>query len=360
MSEFSQNGSSVPVYARMRHLSGSQKFAIFPMEWYPIIPTPTALGVFLALLSHAGNDGWCFPSLETLAGLACVKPRHVRTALRVLETIGAIQTVHASGRSSRYRVMPPPLQMECGQISSSPSNKGRTTLDRTPDSFCPPTPDNFGQEPRTDSVLLSNHVTNHMNKTTATTEKKNDDYDDANDLAAKYAAQKYENDQADALLDAYAAQNDRLGLIATSPEARMLAVCAQWAVGDDVPMPAECVELYRALRHVRRLPARPSTIAKLEPSNRTNNERTSGVQKKAAIAHRAPASADEANDLADAYVAHKRTVADESPVAASIAPSPEGVKANRERFHAMMLEALSHIASTPAPIHSHNRRAAAS
>jgi|SRR6266700_4934207 len=97
-----------PAATRMHHLSGCEKFAIFPMAWYPLMPSPTALGVFLALLSHAGDDGWCYPSLETLARLACVKSRHVRTALRALEMIGAIETMQAPGRSSRYRVMPPP------------------------------------------------------------------------------------------------------------------------------------------------------------------------------------------------------------------------------------------------------------
>jgi hypothetical protein len=93
---------------RMHHLSGCEKFAIFPMAWYPLMPSPTALGVFLALCAHVGRDGWCFPSRKTIARLACVHPSRVSEALRALEAIGAIQTEHVSGGSSRYRIMPIP------------------------------------------------------------------------------------------------------------------------------------------------------------------------------------------------------------------------------------------------------------
>jgi hypothetical protein len=127
MSDVSKNGNAVPASARFRHLDGSKKFAIFPMEWYPLMPSPTALGVFLALCAHIGRDGLCFPSRKTIARFACVHPNRVTEALRALEKLGAIQTESVSGGSSRYRIMPIPLPEVNETFSADPSPKSGET-----------------------------------------------------------------------------------------------------------------------------------------------------------------------------------------------------------------------------------------
>jgi Helix-turn-helix domain len=101
MSELSKNGNAVPVSAT--------RFAKFHLEWLPLLPTPTALRVFLVLLAHAKPQGECWPRQATIASLAGVHPRRVREALRDLEKCGALETIHKKGGRSKYKVsfLPP-------------------------------------------------------------------------------------------------------------------------------------------------------------------------------------------------------------------------------------------------------------
>jgi hypothetical protein len=46
---------------------------------------------------------------------------------------------------------------------------------------------------------------------------------------------------------------------ATHGEARVLAICYEWAQGISTPMPADLVELYRTMRPAYDLPSRPGT-----------------------------------------------------------------------------------------------------
>jgi hypothetical protein len=46
---------------------------------------------------------------------------------------------------------------------------------------------------------------------------------------------------------------------ATLDEDRVLAICWQWQCGVSMPMPADLVELYRAMRPAHDLPKRPGT-----------------------------------------------------------------------------------------------------
>jgi hypothetical protein len=92
----------------LSYLGGSQ-YAVFPIEWIPLLPNPTALTVFLVLLAHANPAGRCFPKLSTVAKLACIDRRHVRRAIRELESIGAIETTVRGGHPSTYRILPPKI-----------------------------------------------------------------------------------------------------------------------------------------------------------------------------------------------------------------------------------------------------------
>jgi hypothetical protein len=90
------------------HLAGCEQFAMVPVEWLAHIPNLVMLRVFVALAAHAAPDGWCYPSVKRLATLSAITARSVPNALRKLEALGAIETVHQPGRRSRYRLLPPP------------------------------------------------------------------------------------------------------------------------------------------------------------------------------------------------------------------------------------------------------------
>jgi hypothetical protein len=82
-----------------------RRFAKFDPEWIPFLPNPTAQTVFLVLLSHARSDGECWPRRTTIASMAHISLCHVSEALRALEGIGAVKTIHTKGKRSRYKVM---------------------------------------------------------------------------------------------------------------------------------------------------------------------------------------------------------------------------------------------------------------
>jgi len=74
--------------------------------------------ILIALANHAAADGTCFPSMPRIALFAGLSDRGARKAIRELEELGLVSTVHATGHRSRYklslgaktpeRVPPPP------------------------------------------------------------------------------------------------------------------------------------------------------------------------------------------------------------------------------------------------------------
>lgn len=63
--------------------------------------------VLLALADHAGDDGWCYPSVAGLAQKARLSTRQVRTCIRRLEAKGLVlcpSKTGGRGGTNRYRV----------------------------------------------------------------------------------------------------------------------------------------------------------------------------------------------------------------------------------------------------------------
>ncbi len=105
-----------PLFSRP-HLRGHELYVIAPQNVLRADLSPRELKVYLALASHANEDGEAWPSLGTIAketGLNDV--RAVRRALRDLELVGMISSfrrfrggnVAALALSSVYRLEPDP------------------------------------------------------------------------------------------------------------------------------------------------------------------------------------------------------------------------------------------------------------
>ena len=70
---------------------------------------PHALALYVNLAAYADADGWCWPSVATLAREACMSERAVRNALAVLRGKGLVDVEYRAAAVSRYRIVPPPL-----------------------------------------------------------------------------------------------------------------------------------------------------------------------------------------------------------------------------------------------------------
>ena len=238
-----------PAATRMHHLSGCEKFAIFPMEWMPHIKTSRELRVFLTLIAHVDRQGCCFPSLEIIARMTDVDERDVRRTLRMLEKIGAIQTERGQGHcASRYRVMLPPA-------NGAPSHTKRVAAERGVEHPPLPHQQQGGKTPpseevktppsdRAESPPLSNHVTVHRTSSSRA-------------RARAKASKQAKTDEQENVRTNDGSPTASLLREPTDDEARVLAVCYQWQRGISRPMPADLVELYRTMRPVHDLPRRP-------------------------------------------------------------------------------------------------------
>lgn len=61
--------------------------------------------VLLSLADQANDDGWCWPSVGTIADRCNISERAVQQHLRALEEAGELVRESRSGHSSRYRVV---------------------------------------------------------------------------------------------------------------------------------------------------------------------------------------------------------------------------------------------------------------
>ncbi len=234
------NSSTSP---RSAHLTGSSKFAIFPMEWMPHIKTFRDLRVFLAILAHVGHDGWCWPSIATISRFSNLENRHVIRSIRALESLGAVHTEHRKNKPSRYHVIPCPHKVVAeSAMADLTHTPHKVVADLTP------TPGRFDAEPLAESATQSNHVNIH--KVTSRVranddgiEKTTDEVDDASSTAIDRRA-----------LIA------RIGRDTTHDENQILQVCDDWARGISKPLPKHLVPVLHALRNeYPDLPYRPGT-----------------------------------------------------------------------------------------------------
>lgn len=79
--------------------------------------------LLLALADHAGEDGICWPSAETLAHMARISVRHTRKLLGDLEAEGQIEVVERGGgrTTNRYRVVARSRGEQISGVRSEPS-----------------------------------------------------------------------------------------------------------------------------------------------------------------------------------------------------------------------------------------------
>jgi hypothetical protein len=65
----------------------------------------TQKGVLVALATFADGDGWCWPSIPTLASYAGVKDRAAQTAIADLLKLGLIERHPRPNESSKFRIL---------------------------------------------------------------------------------------------------------------------------------------------------------------------------------------------------------------------------------------------------------------
>lgn len=69
---------------------------------WPIQMSPTPKAVLISLADQANDQGYCWPSVATLAERTCLCERTVRSALRTLEGMGLLRTDVGAMKSNRY------------------------------------------------------------------------------------------------------------------------------------------------------------------------------------------------------------------------------------------------------------------
>lgn len=116
---------------------------------WPLQMSPAQKAVLISLADQANDEGFCWPSMRTLAKRTCLSERAVRNAIRWLEENGYLSTKGRSGTSSYYQVTPPKEQPEASQTPARrAAPKSRTPApDAAPAGHAPPAPDAEGAAP---------------------------------------------------------------------------------------------------------------------------------------------------------------------------------------------------------------------
>lgn len=73
---------------------------------WPMTMPPTAKAVLISLADNANDEGWCWPSLATIAQRTCFSQRAVQNAIAWLESVGLLLADRTNGRKSRYQITP--------------------------------------------------------------------------------------------------------------------------------------------------------------------------------------------------------------------------------------------------------------
>lgn len=115
-----------------------------------------ALLVLLALADHANDQGYCWPSVPTLAKKARLSERHVRRILSDLQETGELEIEARTGRSNYYRVVTP--RMGGDNLSGVEEEDKKSPL--TPASSPPLTPMSGTPDAHV-SQTVNNRKSNH-------------------------------------------------------------------------------------------------------------------------------------------------------------------------------------------------------
>ena len=93
---------------------------------------PVPFAVLAVLAGHADEAGECFPSLETIAGIVGVSDRTVRTAVRVLEAAGLVETIRRRRDTTIYRILDRKPTSDQESQDRKPTSDQEPILDRKP------------------------------------------------------------------------------------------------------------------------------------------------------------------------------------------------------------------------------------
>jgi hypothetical protein len=75
-------------------------------QCWPLKMPPTAKAILISLADHAGEDGLCWPSIDTVSDRTCVSRRSVIDAIKWLEDSCALVADRSNGRHTKYRLTP--------------------------------------------------------------------------------------------------------------------------------------------------------------------------------------------------------------------------------------------------------------
>ena len=77
--------------------------------------SPAQKAVLISLADQANDDGYCWPSVGTIAKRTCLSERAVQGAIKWLHSAGLLSSDERRGTSSVYRITPaayaPPQEM---------------------------------------------------------------------------------------------------------------------------------------------------------------------------------------------------------------------------------------------------------
>ncbi len=90
---------------------------------------PTAKSVLISLADNANDEGYCWPSISTIAERTCFSERAVQNAIKWLEDAGLLKANRDNGRHTTYVVTPagyaPPQDMHPAAGASPPPQQVR-------------------------------------------------------------------------------------------------------------------------------------------------------------------------------------------------------------------------------------------
>jgi len=100
--------------------------------WDTPIKSHAAKLVLLALADNANREGFCWPSIATIAKKCSLSERCVSLKIAELESLGLVKTYRKSGTSNRYVVRPTPERDSTPERRSPPNDVPPTPERRSP------------------------------------------------------------------------------------------------------------------------------------------------------------------------------------------------------------------------------------
>jgi hypothetical protein len=93
--------------------------------WPMVGMSPAQKAVLISLADQANDDGYCWPSVGTIAKRTCLSERAVQGAIKWLQSAGLLSSDERRGTSSVYRITPaayaPPQEMRPADAAPKPS-----------------------------------------------------------------------------------------------------------------------------------------------------------------------------------------------------------------------------------------------